>query len=131
MAIALLIDDDPDDIQILTESIEEFDATIICHPYVDSLEAIAWLKLEPIVVPDYIFIDINMPKLDGVECLRIIRAKRHLDSSVVTILSTGMTLEMQSKVMALGANFAFRKPYNFAGYLRLVRSVFQSESASF
>jgi CheY-like chemotaxis protein len=68
-----LIDDDPEDLQFMRDALNRVDSSILCVSFVYPDEAIKLLTKELIVLPDYIFLDMNMPKITGEDCLRHLR----------------------------------------------------------
>ena len=59
----ILIDDDQDDLDIVKETIQTIDDTIHCICFVHPDEALRMITNAPSVIPDYIFSDVNMPKM--------------------------------------------------------------------
>jgi CheY-like chemotaxis protein len=78
--LVLLIDDDRDDFEIFSEALRKFDPEVKCEHSIDGEAAIGLLN-SMTYLPDYIFLDINMPRMDGKECLSKIKkrfkAERH------------------------------------------------------
>ncbi|HET9487511.1 MAG TPA: response regulator, partial [Chryseosolibacter sp.] len=68
----LNVDDDAEDIEIFCEAVREIDASIICLTAKSAEEAMQILNSD-IELPEYIFLDINMPKVDGNACLKEIK----------------------------------------------------------
>jgi CheY-like chemotaxis protein len=81
----LLVDDDQDDVYIFREAITTIDPNIECIHALDGIEALQ--RLEDTSV-DIVFLDLNMPRMDGTECLKEIRKKNDLASVPVIIYST-------------------------------------------
>src|SRR5882757_6709540 len=65
----LLADDDADDKTLFCEALAEIDPGIVCHTAADGKEALAILSRRQSRKPDIIFLDINMPVMDGWQCL--------------------------------------------------------------
>jgi CheY-like chemotaxis protein len=69
MAMTILYaDDDKDDRDLLSEALEQIDPSISCITAHDGKEALSILQ-ENRTLPDYIFLDVNMPVMDGKKCL--------------------------------------------------------------
>ena len=62
----LLIDDDTDELEVFTEALRSVDKNILCSQAKDLNEALEFLNYSS---PAYIFIDYNMPKANGLECV--------------------------------------------------------------
>lgn len=105
----LIVDDDLDDREILTEVINEIDDKIKCVHASNGEEAL--YKLETLRnLPDCIFLDINMPKIDGKECLRIIKKDDRFKNIPVIIFSTSQQISDIQECKLLGAEDFFTKP---------------------
>ena len=122
MTAAVIIDDDPDDIELLSEAIKEVAPTLALTSFTDPQEAIHFLNM-PENCPSCVFLDINMPGLNGHECLEILRAKPFLKKCAVVILSTGMSADVKTVVKKKGATLAFKKPHSFRSLQRIVSKV--------
>jgi CheY-like chemotaxis protein len=106
----LLVDDDEDDWLLFREAIREIDDALVCHFFQDAIEAIHFLSNLEERLPDYIFLDLNMPRMNGKECLQEIKRRESLAHIPVVILSTS---DLESEVMhtkILGASYFVTKP---------------------
>src|SRR5687768_9094139 len=83
----LNVDDDLEDIEIFCDAVREIDPSIICLVAKSAEEAMKILCSD-IELPQIIFLDINMPKIDGNACLRQIKQNRRLDKIPVIMYST-------------------------------------------
>ena len=83
----LNVDDDVEDIEIFCDAVREIDGSIICLVAKSAEEAYQILNSE-IELPEYIFLDINMPKVDGNECLKEIKKDQRLSKIPVIMYST-------------------------------------------
>jgi chemotaxis family two-component system response regulator Rcp1 len=71
-------------------------------------------------VPDLIFLDINLPKADGLEILRMIRTWPHLAHVPVAILTSSNSPEDLEKAYRFGANLYITKPVGLSEFLSTV-----------
>ena len=120
--VLLCIDDDPEDIELFVDAVKMISVDYTVVAAVNGREALK--KLEGIV-PDYIFLDINMPVMDGKETLVKIRNDQRLQSVPIFILSTSNDAKEVDTCRKLGATMWLVKPSSFwelVGYLRLVFS---------
>lgn len=85
--IILNVDDDYEDIEIFCDAVREIDPSIICLVARSAEEALQILNSD-IELPEYIFLDINMPKIDGNTCLREIKKDPRLKHIPVIMYST-------------------------------------------
>lgn len=83
----LHVDDDVEDIEIFCEAVRDIDPTIICLIAKSTEQALQILNSE-IELPQYIFLDINMPKMDGNICLKEIKKDKRLEKIPVIMYST-------------------------------------------
>lgn len=83
----LNVDDDNEDIEIFCEAVRDIDSRIICLAAKSAEEALQILNSD-IELPEYIFLDINMPKIDGNMCLKEIKKDKRLRQIPVIMYST-------------------------------------------
>ncbi len=110
----LIIDDDPDDIELLSEAIKEIDPGIVCDSVSGSLEALQLLSVEQLIVPDYIFLDLNMPRMNGKECLAEIKKIQQLSAATIIVYTTSQRMDDVDEMLSSGASFFLIKPSVFA-----------------
>ena len=106
-----LIDDDKDDQQFFLKSISEIDNTIHCDFANNGKDALE--KLNTLAsAPDMIFLDINMPLMNGFECLTELRKQdRFIDTPIVILTTSKANTEVQN-ARVLGANVFLTKPHS-------------------
>ena len=104
----LLVEDDPGDIELTKEAIEKARLSINLNVVRDGEEAMTYLRRKgefaKAVRPDLVLLDLNMPRKDGREVLREIRADPDLTSLPVVILTTSDADEDILRTYDLGAN---------------------------
>ena len=110
--ILLIVDDDEDDKQLFIESAKEVDENISCITANNGLEALQILENKENILPDYIFLDLRMPRLSGKRCLEEIKKDSRLMHIPVFIYTTSRELEDSSEMKALGAAHFISKPVN-------------------
>jgi CheY-like chemotaxis protein len=108
----LLIDDDPDDGLIFCEALLDIDPTIACDLEQEAKVAIAKI-VDHIVQPDLIFLDLNMPILDGWQVLRAIKSNPGSQSIPVVIYSTSPLDRDIARAKEFGASAYFSKPLDY------------------
>ena len=104
----LLVEDDPDDQFLFAEAIRELRPTIIYEIANDALEALQ--KLENSKSYDLIFLDLNLPKMNGFEFLKILKSNTAYDQIPVIIVSTSSRDAYIIKGLHLGAKDFLTKP---------------------
>lgn len=122
----ILIDDDQDDLDLMRETIKDIDTSILCISFIYPEEALRVVINELIFVPNYIFIDINMPVITGDKVLREFRKVVSLESSVITMFSTSMPQPVSQALMDSGATYTFEKPNNISDLRKMLTKVFSS-----
>jgi CheY-like chemotaxis protein len=103
----LLIDDDPDEWDIFNEALQEVCEKCKCT-YADG--ALDGLNMLRFIRPDVIFLDINMSKVNGFECLERIRKIDTFSAVPVVIYSNGIQEETFKMAIKMGAVACIRKP---------------------
>jgi len=83
----LLIDDDSDDAEIFTEAVDSLNKAIICHTSCNALKTFEELKTTE-NLPDCIFVDFNMPGLNGNEFIQKIKCENRLQYIPIILMST-------------------------------------------
>lgn len=102
----LLVEDDLDDQEFFVEALNEIDNTSLCGIANNGEEAL--VKLNNHLIPDLIFMDIQMPHMDGIECLTKIVQSEQIRDIPVIILSTA--IPQIEEVRSLGARGFIEKP---------------------
>src|SRR4051812_9150144 len=105
----LLIDDDTDDRDFFHLAIRELDKKIDFHYARTAAEALEKLKSGDLC-PDYIFLDLNMMPMNGLECLQEIKKISKVVDIPVIIYSTSINEDMKYQTLEAGAFDHFQKP---------------------
>ena len=110
----LLADDDADDRLFFKEAIEEINSNTLVSFVNDGSQLIYLLDQPGIRLPDIIFLDLNMPVKNGIDCLKEIRSNARFKDIVIAIYSTsGSDLDVQ-EAFVHGADVYIKKPNNFS-----------------
>jgi CheY-like chemotaxis protein len=127
--VILLADDDPEDCQLATEALQESRLANELHIVGDGEELMSYLHQngkyneDNAPRPGLILLDLNMPKLDGREALRLIKADEKLRSIPVVVLTTSKAEEDIYRSYDMGANSFIPKPVSFEGLLEVTRGL--------
>ena len=116
-------DDDVEDCDLFTEALQQIDSEVKCITAKDGKEALDFLKLT-YDLPDYIFLDINMPRIDGKACLREIKKDPRLTQIPVIMYSTTSDTNEIQQYYKLGAHDFLIKPANFHILCECLESIF-------
>jgi CheY-like chemotaxis protein len=126
------VDDDSDDREFFAEIVKDInenqdlkyslELSIACDCYeaVDSL-----LKMN--VPPDFVFLDFNMPKVNGFDCVKILKSYRQLKDVPIIICTTASTAEQRKKIIELDAQDLILKQETFAKMKTSVLNVFRKD----
>jgi|SRR5580704_12956761 CheY-like chemotaxis protein len=107
-----LVDDDEDDKKLFIESAREVNKQIHCVTASDGQEALKLLRDEKNPVPDYIFLDLRMPRISGRQCLEEIRKDERLRHIPVFIYTTSREVRDSIELKKNGAVHFISKPTN-------------------
>jgi CheY-like chemotaxis protein len=108
-----LADDDIDDANLFQEALLEIDPGITVERASNGLELLDKMKSHDFHTPDIIFLDINMPEMNGWECLSQLKNDRQLKAIPVVMYSTSSNVYDRAKATKLGAVFFYTKPDTF------------------
>lgn len=101
-------DDDPVDIVFFTRALKRIDPTIVCVTATDGVEALDKLFTQT-HIPDAIFIDLYMPKLDGIECVIAIKRNKDLKRVPIIIISNAINKKEVDQFNRLGVYYFLSK----------------------
>lgn len=116
-----LADDDPDDRLLLREALESIDPSIKIVEAEDGEQLLAILQTQMVPLDSLIILDINMPKMNGLETLANLRSIPELASVPAVMLSTSLNDDMIGFAKQLGAVNYFVKPSSASDLLALSR----------
>lgn len=109
----LLIDDDAEDRAIFKEALEVVDPSLSLRTAPSCEDAIYFLNYDSSIVPDLIFLDLNLPGMTGKQCLVELRKIQNLQYTPIIIYSTSQHSKDIEDTFRLGASFYLTKPGNF------------------
>lgn len=110
--VILYADDDPDDCEFFCDAVKHIDASIICMIATNGTQAMDILHGD-LQLPDYIFLDINMPVMDGKKCLAEIKSHHEFKQIPVVMFSTTSSPAEIKEYKQLGAADFIVKPNEF------------------
>jgi CheY-like chemotaxis protein len=120
-----LVDDDEDDQLFFVEAIQEIDSSIHCSIAENGRKALNRLRAL-VELPDLIFLDINMPELNGFDCLKELKKCPRLQTIPVIMLSTSVSSKDIKYSEDLGAEMFFTKPSSYTNLCDILKKVFNS-----
>ena len=110
-----LADDDEDDIDLFKQAALDVCPDLEITAVTDGSKLIQSLEVATPPKPDCIFLDINMPKMDGFACINALKTKKEFKDIPVIVYSTSGMHSDISKMYAAGADLYITKPMNFSG----------------
>jgi chemotaxis family two-component system response regulator Rcp1 len=123
----LLIEDSPGDVRLTREAFREANRLIQLHVAADGVEAMTFLRREGVYSaaprPDFILLDLNLPKMDGREVLAQIKADENLRTIPTVILTTSEAEVDIARSYQLQANCYLSKPVQLDAFESLVQSI--------
>jgi CheY-like chemotaxis protein len=119
----LCVDDDQDELDIFCDAVKEINGSVVCVPALDGEQALQILK---ILIPDIIFLDVNMPRMGGKECLIQIKKDPLLKDIPVVIYSTSANPAEVQSFYELGVNKYLMKQNNYNALCLELRDVLET-----
>jgi CheY-like chemotaxis protein len=108
----LYVEDDPDDRELFKEAVLKISPHTVCHILENGRQALTYVR-EHVIVPDYIFLDINLPEMSGTEVLKIMKRTDSLKNIPVVVFSTSVSESDIEECKKLGAIDFVSKPSSF------------------
>ena len=118
----LIVDDDPDDHYFLRNAIGKVIPHALVESVYDGSEALQYLN-KCLVLPDLIFLDLNMLKISGQNTVSLIREREELKDVPVVILTTSKNEKEKQDLLARGASDFYSKPHETRELVTIVQEV--------
>ena len=109
----LLADDDEDDRNFFKDAFGEIKINTDVKLVKDGVELMEYLNKPDIVLPHILFLDLNMPRKNGMECLREIKKIDRFKHIAIAIYSTSASDSDIEETFVKGANIHIKKPNDF------------------
>lgn len=116
----LLADDDHDDTFLFREALMQVPIEANLSVADNGMELLRTLR-DAIDKPDIIFLDMNMPVKNGLECLEEIRGTAGYEQVPIVILSTSVAQYLWESAYRNGANLYIQKPTSFNGLIEILK----------
>lgn len=126
----LLVEDDRVDVMAVKRSVKELE---IKNPLVvksNGEEGLEYLNDEQNLLPALILLDINMPKMNGIEFLQAIKKVDRLKRLPVIVLTTSQEDQDRFESFDLGAAGYMLKPVDYEQFVDIIRSIYDYWSRS-
>jgi CheY-like chemotaxis protein len=115
-------DDDIDDRELFGDALADVNNDISLDTAEDGIEALKKLQDDGAETPDLIFLDLNMPRMDGKQFLKKIKENNALSEIPVYIYSTSSNEEDRKETIAMGAAKFIVKPNSYTALCDIIRS---------
>lgn len=119
----LLADDDEDDRVFFKDAFEEMKLNIDVQTVNDGIELMNHLTQPDAILPDVLFLDLNMPRKNGLECLNEIKKLDRLKDIAIAIYSTSASEADIEETFVKGANIYIKKPSEFHILKKILKEV--------
>lgn len=123
----LLIDDDPDDRDFFNLALKKINREIVFYYSQTAMDALSKLRTGE-YKPHYIFLDLNMMPVNGLECLQEIKKISKVVDVPVIIYSTSIDEETKYHTLEAGAFDHFEKPSTVNALVKYLERIFQVEA---
>jgi DNA-binding response OmpR family regulator len=123
----LIIDDDNEDSDFLREAIQQVSPKTNCTIVRNAAEAIKDLYTKKFARPGLIFLDICMPRVNGMEYLKELKRNPHVSDIPVIIYTTSKSQHDRTETLKLGASNFITKPTGFRLLCMIITDIFIQE----
>lgn len=126
----VFVEDDPDDAFLLERALlraaSKSGTTVAISRYADGWDAIRAVGRRDIVdeLPDFVVVDLNMPVMDGMRFLEVLRDDLKLSTLPTYVLTTSDRPEIHRAAYDKGADCVFQKPDTHAAYIELAELMY-------
>ncbi|HWZ23298.1 MAG TPA: response regulator [Cytophagaceae bacterium] len=117
----LLADDDIDDCLFFQAALKEFPLLKTLTAVHDGEQLMQLLMNQTNELPNVLFLDLNMPRKNGFECLSEIKDNKYLKKLPVIVFSTSFEQEVVNLLHINGAHYFIRKPSEFSQFKKIIQ----------
>jgi two-component system response regulator len=121
--VILLVEDNQDDEELTLRAFQKakiFNPVIVAHDGVEALDHLLGRNGKQRVTPQVILLDLNLPKVNGLEVLQQVRANELTKLLPIVILTSSVEEQDIIRSYDLGANSYIRKPVDFTQFVAAV-----------
>jgi len=119
----LLVEDNPDDVQLTLHALKRHGLANRIRVVRDGAEALEFLFASGADVPNVVMLDLKLPRVDGIEVLRAVRADPRTRTIPVVVLTSSAEGRDIAETYDLGANSYIVKPVDFEQFTEAVRQL--------
>ena len=125
-----LVEDDADDRKYFSDALAEIDSSVECVTARDGQEALDILNNPALSLPDYIFLDLRMPKINGRQFLLQIKKQPLLKHIPVIVYTTSTEVQEAEELSQLGAVRFITKPANTEEIFYVISQVLEEQGSA-
>lgn len=135
-AKVLLVDDDQDDRELISDALLEAGLINPVLTFSDPESAYSYLESHYLGqkccndIPDLMLVDLNMPKINGLQLLQKLKQVERLNNSLIMILTTSDNPSDRAAVLSAGADGYLVKPSSFSALVCLMKSAIEKNQGS-
>ncbi|WP_281847740.1 response regulator [Olleya namhaensis] len=118
-----LADDDEDDRLFFTDAFDDIKITTRVKTFNDGVYLMDYLNSDDALLPNVLFLDLNMPRKSGLECLKEIKQNPKFKDIAIAIYSTSASEEDIENTFIQGANIYIKKPSDFKTLKKVLTEV--------
>tara|TARA_R110002049_G_scaffold309311_1_gene521172 strand:- start:25130 stop:25576 length:447 start_codon:yes stop_codon:yes gene_type:complete len=119
----ILADDDEDDRMFFTDAFDELKIGTQVTTFKDGVYLMDYLNTDDCKLPHVLFLDLNMPRKSGLECLNEIKSNPKFNDVAIAIYSTSASEEDIERTFVQGANIYIKKPSSFKTLKKVLSEV--------
>jgi CheY-like chemotaxis protein len=119
----LLVEDDMVDVMSVKRALRELNYPNALHTAGNGEEALAHLRKADGTMPGLILLDLNMPRMNGIDLLKILKADPRLKRIPVVVLTTSKEEKDRLESFNLSVAGYMIKPVDYAGFVEVVRTI--------
>lgn len=125
--LIVLADDDESDRFLFIEAFSELEIKTTVHTVNDGIQLMEWLNMQDVRLPHILFLDLNMPRKSGLECLKEIKRNKRLRDISIAIYSTSDNEDDMEETFINGANVYITKPNSFSMLKQVLEKAVMTE----
>jgi CheY-like chemotaxis protein len=119
----LLVEDDVVDVMSVKRALRELNSNHVLNVAGNGEEALVYLRNEENPLPGIILLDLNMPRMNGIDFLKILKADQRLRRIPVVVLTTSKEEKDRMETFELSVAGYMLKPVDYSGFVEVVRTI--------
>ncbi len=124
----LFIDNDPSHQVVFASALKDVSPETICFIVPDGIDAL-YMMLRENVIPGYIFIELQLPHMGGLEFLRAVRQMELFREIPVIVHSTSPQPHLIIELKELGATAIYFRPYDYQGVCNMLALYYANDAS--